>query len=67
MKTTFLAALVAAAIALPSFGQSNPAPTPAKLEASPAKVQATPKEGAKLARRRARRRRKPAKPRQGAG
>jgi hypothetical protein len=59
MKTTFLAALVAAAFALPSFGQATPAPT-AKLDTSQPSVQAkedkskagakaTPKEGAKLA------------------
>jgi hypothetical protein len=72
MKTTFLAALVAAALALPSFGQSNLAPT-AKLEASPDKVQAkeqkpkadakaTPKEGAKLAKAQGKKGKKTAKP-----
>jgi hypothetical protein len=72
MKNTFLAALVAAAIALPSFGQGTPAPI-AKLEASPGNVQkedkskaagakATPKEGAKLAKAQGKKTKKTAKP-----
>lgn len=73
MKTTFLAALVAAAIALPSFGQAPFAPV-AKLDASPDKVQAreqkaradakaTPKERAKLAKAQGKKTKKAAKPR----
>jgi len=58
MKTTFLAALVAAAIALPSFGQATPAPT-AKGKAE---AKATPKDCAKLAKAQGKKTKKTAKP-----
>jgi hypothetical protein len=67
MKTTLLAALICAAIALPAFGQATTKES-AKIQAGEAGVQAkdraqaTPKEGAKLAKAQNKKSRKAAKP-----